>query len=211
MQTRSIGIANCCLSCMLCLLRAAGKTHGAGGRLPAVWRQRHHIGMGIDPFGYVHWARRLGIVYQAYGMLGGGPGEESIDAAPLVMQVAAAHNVSARAVGLKWAVQQVMPLILPPFTLKSRVKSANTATQQAAAIGPAPSSAQETNRDPEIEPTWQDLQLFNLSDWKLSSAEFTKLSELTAPAGRPSHGAECPDGALGKVKGVARARGRVDV
>jgi diketogulonate reductase-like aldo/keto reductase len=62
---RAIGVSNYCVGLLKCLLEQPGTNER-----PAVLSQMHRVGMGTDPYGYVSWAQRLGIVYMAYSVLG---------------------------------------------------------------------------------------------------------------------------------------------
>jgi len=81
--------------------------------VPAVWQQMHHVGMGRNPFGYVSWAARLGIVYQTYSVLGGASRHyEAITRAPAVVAIAARHGKSPQEVALQWVAQQDLPVVV---------------------------------------------------------------------------------------------------
>ena len=105
-QVRAIGVSNFCVELLRCLLRTSAT-------VPSVIQSMHRLGMGPDPFGYVSWARSLGIHYMAYSVLGGADGTtKALLTAPSVKRVAAARGISSAEVAILWVVQQQLPLVL---------------------------------------------------------------------------------------------------
>ena len=102
----AIGVSNYCARLLQCVL-------GSARVRPAVWQQLHHVGMGADPHGYATWARRLGIVYMAYSVLGGVEGDlAQITSHSTLRTIAARHGTSAAEVALRWVAQLGMPFII---------------------------------------------------------------------------------------------------
>eukprot|EP00466_Bigelowiella_natans_P003486 jgi/Bigna1/87697/estExt_fgenesh1_pg.C_230076 len=62
---RAIGVSNFCQSCFECL-------NATQTILPMVNQVAYHIGMGPDPEGLFSYAKKLGVVMQAYSPLGNG-------------------------------------------------------------------------------------------------------------------------------------------
>ena len=103
---RAIGVSNYCSGCMRCLLNISTVT-------PAVWQEMHHVGMGRNPFGYPSWAARLGIVYQAYSVLGGASSQfEAITKSPTVRRIAEKHGTSTAEVAIQWVAMQDLPVVV---------------------------------------------------------------------------------------------------
>ena len=156
---RSIGLSNCCAPLLRCLASSA-KTK------PAVLQYMHHVGMGIDPFGYRGWAAKTwGAVTMAYSVLGGVEGDFGrITGSPVVGRIAKAHRTGGANVALSWVAQLNLPLI---------VLSGNK---------------DHLRDDLELfrSPPWG----------KLTAAEMEELSELRSPPGRPSHWGDCKDSAV---------------
>jgi len=102
-MARSIGVSNFCLSLMRCVMQTASV-------VPHVLQEMHHVGMGLDPYGYVSWAERHGISYMAYSVLGAVEGEFQHIASRLA-GAALKSNTSPAEVALQWVAQQGLPLI----------------------------------------------------------------------------------------------------
>ena len=156
-DAHAIGVSNFCAGLLHCLLVGV-KTR------PMVWQQMHHVGMGTDPFGYVSWAARLGIVYQAYSILGGAEGSfAALAAHPQIVEIATHHGTSAAAVAIRWIAQQRLACVL-------LASSTHHLASNLHMFGPKESSP-----------------------FTLNASEMVTLSALRQPSGRPSHWGACKD------------------
>lgn len=105
-QARAIGVSNYCVETLTCLL-------GTSKVKPAVLQQMHRLGMGADPFGYISWARSLGIHYMAYSVLGGADRKTAeLFQSPIARGIATARGVSVAEVATRWVVELGLPLVL---------------------------------------------------------------------------------------------------
>lgn len=152
----AIGLSNVCASLLRCLARTVRIR-------PAVLQYMHHVGMGVDAFGYRSYGEReWGATYMAYSALGGA--EQSFHgithAAPVVV-VAREHHTHPANVALSWVAQQGMPLVVisaDPQHLRQNMALFST-------------------------PPWG----------RLSQQQMRVLSELREPGGRPSYWGACED------------------
>lgn len=148
-KARAIGVSNYCPSCLRCLESA--------DEYPMVNQIAYHVGMGVDPEGFMTYASGRRMVIQAYGSLGNPPLDPrdpglspEILHGNITSSVARAHNKSTVQVALKWIVSQGIPAI---------TKSGN---------------AKHLAED-------LDLWSFNFT-----SKEFADLTSMKKPSGRPS-------------------------
>lgn len=155
-EARAIGLSNCCAQLLECLA-ATAKTP------PAVVQYMHHVGMGVDVYGYRRWAQRTwGAAYMGYSVLGGVEGDfGKIVGQRLVQRIATAHNTHGANIALSWVAQLGMPFV---------VLSGNAA---------------HLKEDLRLfgTPPWG----------RLSAEEMAQLSALRVPRGRPSHWGDCRD------------------
>ena len=101
---RAIGLSNVCANCLQCLSKHKLRV------MPAVIQEMHHLGMGLNPYGYPEWAARLGIWYMPYSVMGGVEGEfGAINALPEVRAIASSRGIGTAGVALQWIVQQRLP------------------------------------------------------------------------------------------------------
>ena len=158
--TRAIGLSNVCGHLLRCLATTVRVR-------PAVLQYMHHVGMGIDPFGYRTFGRRhWAAEYMAYSVLGGAELDfDRIVRSPTVVSVAAAHGTQPADVAVAWVVQQRIPLVVTsakPAHLRANIR----------AFADEPPSG------------------------LLTASEMKALSSLQEPAGRPSHWGSCTDASV---------------
>lgn len=106
-KLRAIGVSNYCPSCFDCLSNAEV--------FPMVNQVMYHIGMGVDPHGFMSYGRSRGVVTQAYSVLGNAPwsghAAEEITKGNLTSTIGLAHGKSSVQVALKWVVEQGVPAV----------------------------------------------------------------------------------------------------
>lgn len=109
-KARAIGVSNYCPSCFECLDYA--------NIFPMVNQIQYHVGMGLDPKGFMTYARKRGVVVQAYGSLGNPPLDpRDPGPSPVILHgntttgIGRAHNKSSVQVALKWLVDQGIPAV----------------------------------------------------------------------------------------------------
>lgn len=148
-KARAIGVSNYCPSCFDCLHYAE--------IFPMVNQIQYHVGMGLDPKGFMTYAQQRGMIIQAYGSLGNPPLDpRDPGPSPIILhgnttsQIGRAHNKSSVQVALKWLVDQGIPAI---------TKSSNP------------------------EHLAEDLDLWSFN---LTYEETSALNAMTKPAGSPS-------------------------
>lgn len=111
-HARAIGVSNYCPSCFECLKGT--------DVFPMVNQIMFHVGMGVDPKGFMDFDAAHGVVTQAYSALGNTPwtkhANPDILSGPTTTKVAKAHNVSTVQVALKWIVQQGVPAVTKSAT-----------------------------------------------------------------------------------------------
>ena len=158
-EARSIGLSNCCGHLLQCLAATAKIP-------PAVVQYMHHVGMGVDVYGYRGWVQRTwGAAYMGYSVLGGVEGDfAKIVGQPLVQRIATAHRTHGANVALSWAAQIGLAFVVlsgNPAHLADDLRLFDT-------------------------PPWG----------RLTEEEMASLSELRVPRGRPSHWGDCRDAPL---------------
>jgi len=106
-KARAIGVSNFCPSCFACLDFVEV--------FPMVNQVMYHLGMGVDPAGFMTYAKRRGVVLQAYSVLGNTPwthhADDNILNGELTKKIGQAHNKSSVQVALKWVVTQGVPAV----------------------------------------------------------------------------------------------------
>jgi len=148
-KARAIGVSNYCPSCFECLDSAEV--------FPMVNQIQYHLGMGLNPKGFMDYARTRGVQIQAYGALGNPPldprdpgASDIILHGNITTSIGRAHNKSSVQIALKWLVDQGIP---------ATTKSTN------------PRHLAE------------DLELW---DFELTSEETVRLNAMKKPSGSPS-------------------------
>jgi len=113
-KIKSLGISNFCTDCFTCLDYAKMTVK------PVLNQLNMHVGWGMDMLGIWSYNRKLGIVPQAYGPLGGRGGvfDPSVLHANITNRIGAAHNKSAADVALKWLTDHNIPLSVQSMNLK---------------------------------------------------------------------------------------------
>lgn len=109
-KARAIGVSNYCPSCFACLDYA--------DIFPMVNQIEYHLGMGLDPKGFMTYAKRHDMVIQAYGSLGNPPLDpRDPGPSPVILhgntttRIGLAHNKTSVQIALKWLVAQGIPAV----------------------------------------------------------------------------------------------------
>jgi len=99
--TRAIGVSNYCAACFDCLSSVKVQ--------PMVNQVQYHLGMGPDPQGFKSFAKKKGIVLQAWSPLGSGA--DDILHSNLTTSIGTEHGKSSVQVALKWIQAQGVSMI----------------------------------------------------------------------------------------------------
>jgi len=109
-KTRAVGVSNFCLTCLACLEQE--------DIFPMFNQVMYFLGMGLDNSGAMSYAKKHGMILQAYDATGNkwwddrqGPSDDIAHGA-LTTGIAATHNKSTIQVALKWLTDQGIPVMV---------------------------------------------------------------------------------------------------
>jgi len=103
-KARAIGVRVYCPSSLNCIMRTAKIT-------PVVSQVFYHVGMGLDPGGFISAFNSSGVVTQSIRALDSGSHE--LIAGKLVSSIGKAHGWTGAQVSMRWVLEHGVPLSLP--------------------------------------------------------------------------------------------------